>query len=74
MPYTDHGPEIIKLLQQATQDFTNNMLKMKPSNPRDPNYGLKIKQWQNLYAFSTAMMHQINDQANAIYGSNRSDR
>ena len=62
-----HGSDPVNRLNRAALLlFTQDMNRLKPSNPRDANYADMVRAWQRAYAFPQSLMHQINDLNNII--------
>ncbi len=50
-----------ELNRRFTQEFSNTMNQLKPSNPRDPKYREQIRAWQRAFAFTNALKNEVND-------------
>lgn len=55
-----------QLNRKFTREFAENMNRLKPANPRDPNYHAQLRAWQKAFAFTAALRNTVNDENNRI--------
>lgn len=50
-----------ELNRKFTQDFTQAMNAIKPTNRKDPDYAKNMRAWQHVFAFTKELQNKVND-------------